>query len=316
MLIQCLDIHKSFGKKDVLQGVDLGVEKNEILTLLGASGCGKSTLLRIIAGLENPNKGEVLINNKTVFSNNKNTPPQKRGLSFVFQDYALFPHMSVEKNILFGMQDIPTSQHKSKIGDIASLLDIKDLLARYPHELSGGEQQRVALARSIAKKPDLILFDEAFSSLDLDLRDRLCVQMRELIKKLQIGAIFVTHDQKEALILSDKIAIMHGGKIEQCADPKTIYETPKNYYIANFFGKINHIKDLGLYFRYEDAFFSQNSSKIKAKIQDTQYNLTHKIVKIALQDYDDVIFCIHGLGDDAQKNDHGFLHIKKTLSFN
>ncbi len=228
--------------KYTVKGLDLKVFENEILTLLGASGSGKTTLLRIISGLISPDEGEVSINGNTIVNSNIFIPPEERKIGMVFQNYALFPHMNVEKNIAFGLRKIPKKEKKAKIISIMKSLDITGLEKRYSHELSGGQQQRVALARALITKPSIILFDEPFSSLDENLKDSLRKELKKIIKENKVTAIFVTHDKKDALSISDRIAVINKGKIEQIDMPEIIYNCPKTEFIASYFGKTNLLK--------------------------------------------------------------------------
>ncbi len=216
--------------------VNLAVEEKAIITLLGPSGCGKTTLLRLIAGFERPDSGEVVLNGHTVAGKGIWLPPEKRGLGMVFQDYALFPHLSVEKNIGFGYRG------KDKKEQIRSMLERVDLAGyekRQPYELSGGQQQRVALARALIRNPVVVLFDEPFSSLDAKMREQMRGDLKRILKTAQTTAIFVSHDQKDALAISDEIVVIRQGVIQQQGSPVEIYRYPENRFVATFVGRSN-----------------------------------------------------------------------------
>lgn len=221
------------------------MEDGKFTTLLGSSGCGKTTLLRMIAGLETPNSGEILFDETPVFSKEKgiNVPPEKRNLSFVFQDFALWPHMTVFENVAFGLRARKQKEGlKERVQEALDAVKLSDLAGRYPHELSGGQQQRVSFARAIIVKPQCILFDEPLSALDAQLRETMRLEIKQMTSKLNMTSVFVTHDQSEAMSMSDCIVVMNGGKIEQCGTPQEIYEHPATKFVADFVGKADWIK--------------------------------------------------------------------------
>lgn len=197
----------------VLNKVSLNFEKGEIIALLGNSGSGKSTLLRIISGLEKPIKGSIIINGITLSDNSSYIPPEKRNVGMVFQDYALFPHMTIAKNIGFGLSELNKVEKKKRINDMLELVNLESKTNKYPYELSGGEQQRIALARSLATKPDLLLLDEPFSNLDSDLKHQIRDDLKEILKKAKITCLFVTHDIVDAMSIADKVIKIVNGKI-------------------------------------------------------------------------------------------------------
>ncbi|MFZ5944712.1 MAG: ABC transporter ATP-binding protein [Bacillota bacterium] len=197
-------------ERDIITDFSLNIEKGEVTAILGESGSGKSTILRLIAGLEVPDKGSIKIDNKTMVDINYFIPPEKRGVGVVFQDYALFPHMTVEKNIRFGLKLLNTNAIQNRIKEMLDLVNLKGLEKRYPYELSGGQQQRVALARSLAPNPSILLFDEPFSNLDTQLRHKIREDLKRIIKQVGITSIFVTHDQEDANVLADRKYIMDG----------------------------------------------------------------------------------------------------------
>lgn len=234
------DLEKKFGEVEVLRKINLNVKEGEFVSLLGPSGCGKTTTLRIIAGLLEATSGEVYINGKDV----DHIPVHKRNNGMVFQNYALFPHMTVAQNVEYGLkqQKIPKAERKKKVKEGLELVHLEWLGNRYPKQLSGGQQQRVALARALVLKPNLLLLDEPLSNLDAKLRDEMRGEIRNIQKKLNVTTIFVTHDQKEALSMSDRIAVMNKGMIEQYGTPEEIYENPKTEFVATFLGFSNLVK--------------------------------------------------------------------------
>lgn len=290
MILQCNNVSKSFGQTNVLKDINLHVDKGEILTLLGDSGCGKSTLLRIIAGLESSDSGEVFIDEKIVQNKNSFVSPQKRGIAFVFQDYALFPHMSVEENIAFALKNVPKDEKQRLVEDVSRILNVSSLLKRSPHELSGGQQQRIAIARALVLKPSILLLDEPFSNLDTNLKISVSIELRELIKSLKIGAIMVTHNRHEALSMSDNIALLNDGIIEQHASPEDIYKNPKTLHVAKFMGNISLLNpkilnldkedNMMLAIRPEDCAFEDEG--IGVEVRQIIYEGGYKLLKVLL----------------------------------
>lgn len=242
--IKIQDICKTFqsgkNKTLVLNQVCLEVKKSELFFLLGPSGCGKTTLLRIIAGLTDADKGSIFFDDKDITT----LEPQKRNTAMVFQNYALFPHLSVLKNVEFGLKNkgVQKDIRRHKVMDKLSLVKMQDYCHRKPNQLSGGQQQRVALARALAAEPNCVLFDEPLSNLDAQLRLQMRSQIRSLIKSTSATGIYVTHDQKEALSMADRIAVMKDGVIEQIGTADEIYHKPKNSWVAEFIGEANFIK--------------------------------------------------------------------------
>ncbi|MFZ4062991.1 MAG: ABC transporter ATP-binding protein [Polynucleobacter sp.] len=220
-----------------VKGLDLDLAQGEIGCLLGSSGCGKSTVLRAICGFERLQAGEILLRNTVVSSPTIHIPPSQRRVGMVFQDFALFPHLTVLENVAFGLQNLPSKQRTTLALEWLSRVTLSDKANAYPHELSGGQQQRVALARAMAPEPDLILLDEPFSSLDIDLRERLASEMRDILKNNHITALLVTHDQFEAFAIADKVGVMAEGKIIQWDLPYDLYHKPINPYVADFIGR-------------------------------------------------------------------------------
>ncbi|QIR37093.1 ABC transporter ATP-binding protein [Tolypothrix sp. PCC 7910] len=222
-------------------GVSLVLAPGNILGLLGPSGCGKTTLLRIIAGFESPQRGTVEIAGKLVAGNGYWLTPEQRQIGMVFQDYALFPHLSVAENIAFGLQSVKTRMRQEQVSQLLELVGLTGLEKRYPHELSGGQQQRVALARALAPQPKLLLLDEPLSNLDVQVRSRLREEVSEILKMQGISGIFVTHDQQEALAIADLVAVMHQGTIEQIGTAREIYTQPASRFVAEFVSQANFI---------------------------------------------------------------------------
>ena len=235
--LQIIDVSKRFDNVVALDKVNLKIAKSEIFSLLGSSGCGKSTLLRIIAGFEKPDEGRILLEGKDITK----LPPYVRPLNIMFQNYALFPHLNVTNNIQFGLKEEKISKEEinHRVNEILNLLELNGLEKRKINEISGGQQQRVALARCLVKKPKLLLLDEPLAALDKQLRVQTQFELVNLQYKLGITFIIVTHDQEEAMSLSDRMAIMKNGEILQVGNPVEIYEKPKDKYIANFIGTAN-----------------------------------------------------------------------------
>lgn len=240
-ILDAKDLNKSFsGDELVVDSVNLAVDEGEIVCLLGPSGCGKTTLLRLIAGLETPDRGEVWFAGKNL----RGVPPYKRDFGMMFQDFALFPHKNVFENIAFGLQmhGQNPDEIEQKVGQMLDLVDLEGFGERTIEQLSGGEQQRVALARSLAPSPRLLMLDEPLGALDRALRERLMLEVREILKNVGVTAIYVTHDQAESFAIADRLAVMNGGKIEQLDRPEVIFRKPATPFIANFLGFINIIE--------------------------------------------------------------------------
>lgn len=275
MEIRLTNIRKSFGEKNVINDVSLVIDSGSFTTLLGASGCGKTTLLRMIAGLETPDTGDIYFGDKCIFSSEQkiNIPPEKRGLGFVFQDFALWPHMTVFENVAFGLRAANHTENlESKVMEALHAVQLQDFAKRYPHQLSGGQQQRVAFARAIVIEPECILFDEPLSALDALLREEMRTELKELMTKLNITAVFVTHDQTEAMSMSDKIAVMNAGVVDQYEDPEEVYAHPATEYVARFVGSSNWI-DKNQMFRPERASLVplENGKTFDVKVLSTQF---------------------------------------------
>ena len=236
-LLRLAHIRHSYGEQTVIDDLSLTLETGEIGCLLGPSGCGKTTVLRCIGGFEPISAGEIVLNGVNVSNASVIVPPEQRHIGMVFQDYALFPHLSVAANIDFGLYRLSKSDRKLRVNELLQVVGLSDVAKKYPHELSGGQQQRVALARALAPKPDLLLLDEPFSNLDVSLRERLSVEVRNILSDQKITAILVTHDQHEAFALADKIGVMDQGEIQQWDTAYNLYHCPVNRFVANFIGQ-------------------------------------------------------------------------------
>ena len=243
LAVKINNLSHSINSQKVLQNINLELEKDKIACILGPSGCGKTTLLKLIAGLEKVTTGDIIINDEIVSSNTMHLKTEKRKIGFLFQDYALFPHLTVKENLNFAISNGKKEKHD--IEEIIEIIKLPNSLHKYPHELSGGEQQRVALARSIIAQPDLLLLDEPFSSLDLSLKEEVRDDTLHLLQKSNISVLIVTHDPFEAMFISNKIYIMQkNGKIVQSGSPRQLYNEPINSYVAGFFGETNKFKGM------------------------------------------------------------------------
>jgi len=230
-------ISKSFGPTRVLDDVSFSIQEGELFFILGASGCGKSTLLRIIAGLERPDGGDVLLNGENITK----VPAHRRGIGMVFQQYALWPHMSVAQNISFGLevQGLDVPERTARVREALEIVRMSELGGRYPHEISGGQQQRVALARALAIQPKVLLLDEPLSNLDARLRDEIRDELKAIHQRLGLTMVYVTHDQEDALTLASRVALLRQGSVEQIGTPRELYERPRTRYAAEFLGRAN-----------------------------------------------------------------------------
>ena len=237
--VKIKNIVKSFGNVKVIKNAEVEIKPGELFFLLGPSGCGKTTLLRIVAGLAEPNSGEIYFNNKNITS----LPTHKRNTGMVFQNYALWPHMTVGENVCFGLdvRKLPRAEKNKRVAEALALVHLPEYEDRYPHQLSGGQQQRVALARALVIKPDVVLLDEPLSNLDAGLREEMRREIKHIHKELGVTMIFVTHDQKEAMAMATRIAVMHEGEFEQIGSPLEIYQNPDSIFVAEFVGDTNFL---------------------------------------------------------------------------
>ena len=240
------NIHLAYDRNPVLKGVSMSLNKGEVVSLLGASGSGKTTLLRAVAGLEQPSQGRIAINNDVLYDSQTriDLPAEARNLGLVFQSYALWPHMTVQDNVAYPLtlRKTPKAESRQKVDAILDQLGLKGLGERYPSQLSGGQQQRVAIARALVYNPPVILLDEPLSNLDAKLREEARVFLRELIVQMGLSALMVTHDQAEAMAISDRILLLNGGEIEQQGTPQEVYSNPKTLYTAEFMGSNNRLQ--------------------------------------------------------------------------
>jgi iron(III) transport system ATP-binding protein len=236
-LLEIDDLRHAYGEQLVVRGVSFALERGAIGCLLGPSGCGKTTVLRCIAGFEPVQHGAIRLNGATVSAPGTLVPPEARRIGMVFQDYALFPHLTVADNIGFGLHRLAREERTQRIHELARLVHLAEELHKYPHEISGGQQQRVALARALAPRPELLLLDEPFSNLDVELRERLSLELREIIKASGATAVLVTHDQQEAFAIADLVGILHEGRIQQWDSAYNLYHRPANRFVADFIGQ-------------------------------------------------------------------------------
>ncbi len=234
-------VSKRFGATTVVNDLSLSVQEGELLTLVGPSGCGKTTTLRLIAGLERPDAGTVRLGEETVAAPDRSVPAEERDVGVVFQEYALFPHLTAAENVGFGLQDRPSEEREARVDELLSLVGLEDQRDAHPDELSGGQQQRVALARSLAPEPSLLLLDEPFSNLDVDLRERMREEVRDILRAAGVTAVSVTHDQEEALSIGDRVAVMHDGAIEQVGRPERVFQHPESRFVADFLGHASFV---------------------------------------------------------------------------
>ncbi len=272
-LLRVEGLAKSFGDTKVLRDLSFAVRPGEFVTLLGPSGCGKTTTLRIIAGLLEPDAGRVYLGDADI----TDAPPEKRNLNTVFQNYALFPHMNVEKNISYGlrMRGVKRAQWRPQVEEMLHLVQLEGCERRMPSQLSGGQCQRVAIARTLILKPELLLLDEPLGALDLKLRRQMQVELKDIQKRMGIAFVYITHDQEEALNMSDRIAVMRGGRFEQMGTPEEIYDHPKTRFAAEFIGQTNLLEcrvteagGAGLVLEYAGERFPARRAEFDAKAGD------------------------------------------------
>ena len=237
MLLDVSHINIAYGDTSIIHDVSFSLSDGEIGCLLGPSGCGKTTLLRAIAGFEKVSQGKICIQHGVVSTAQLHVPPEKRRIGMVFQDFALFPHLNVAENVAFGINKMPKKARDKRVDELLQLVGLSGYAGQYPHQLSGGQQQRIAIARAMAPRPSLLLMDEPFSSLDVELREQLVPEIRDIIKKEHITAILVTHDQFEAFAMADQIGVINQGKLEQLDSAYNLYHQPASRFVADFIGQ-------------------------------------------------------------------------------
>ena len=307
-IVQIKNLKKVFYKGNicVANDINLFINEGEIFTILGKSGSGKTTFLRMLAGLEIPDSGEIIIDEKEVFSKNKNLQPKDRKVAVVFQNYALLPHLSIASNITFG-----SKASKADLEEVLEKTKLKGQENKFPHELSGGQQQRVALARAIINKPKILLLDEPLSNIDTELRAHLRVELKEMIKSFGITALFITHDKEDAFYLSDRIAIMNGGDILQVGSAKDIYHHPADLYCANFLGKMTKISE-NSYIRPEHIRICQDGN-FKAIIKSIVFYGSFYEIIIKTEDTE---LLVHSFDDTLEVNQKiKYLYDEEILTF-
>lgn len=274
-LLRLENLEKSFDGNPVLNGISLSVESGEFVTLLGPSGCGKTTTLRIIAGLLEPDGGRVYLEGKDI----TNLEPEKRDLNTVFQNYALFPHMNVEKNISYGLRikGMKRPEWQKRVGEMLSLVQLQGYEKRMPAQMSGGQRQRVAIARAVVLNPKLLLLDEPLGALDLKLRRQMQQELKDIQRRLGIAFIYITHDQEEALNMSDRIAIMNAGCFEQVGTPEEIYERPRTRFVADFVGQTNLLEMTVIDKDESGLTLEYAGRRVPARKADFEVNIGEKV---------------------------------------
>ncbi|MDO8252162.1 MAG: ABC transporter ATP-binding protein [Rhodoferax sp.] len=272
---------RRFGTTPVVNDVDLQLIPGEFVSLLGPSGCGKTTTLRMIAGFINPTSGTIELNGKELSAPGGSVPPEKRGMSMVFQSYAVWPNMTVAENVGFGLKirNVPADELKRRVGEILEVVQMSHLAERYPAELSGGQQQRVALARAVVIRPAVLLLDEPLSNLDANLREEMRYEIKRIHDEFRITSVYVTHDQAEAMVTSDRIAVMNHGRIEQIDTPFTLYARPKTRFVASFIGRTNFLTGR----RDQDAIAFDGFSVPIAALPEPVPDGTHVTVSVRPQ---------------------------------
>ena len=240
-VLELTSVSRHFGTECAVDGLTLSVREGELLTLLGPSGCGKTTTLRLIAGLERPDEGRIVLDGEVVADERTFSDARSRDVGVVFQNFALFPHMSTAENVGFGLADRSTAERDARVSELLELVGLEAYRDHNPNDLSGGQQQRIALARSLATEPDVLLLDEPFSNLDVDLRVEMREEVRQILKETGVTAISVTHDQEEAMSISDRVAVMHEGRIVQVGDPERVFQQPESRFVAGFLGHASFV---------------------------------------------------------------------------
>ncbi|EAJ5681450.1 ABC transporter ATP-binding protein [Campylobacter lari] len=319
------NLYKSFGKTEVLKGISLSLKEGEIVSILGESGCGKSSLLGCIAGFFEINDGSICIGDKLVASKNVYLAPQERDVGVLFQDYALFPHLNVEENICFGISSLSKNEQKQRLDEVLEILNLNTLLKRYPNELSGGQAQRVALARTIVARPKIILFDEPFSNLNHTLSVKMRKEIKNILKEHKLSAIFVTHDKDDAFYLSDNIALIKDGKILDYGSAKELFYKPKNIDSACFLGEAffidpntildekfkAYLQSKNGILRPNDIQISTSQTPLKASVLECVFYGDFYEISVSLEGH---IFSIYH-HKELGKNDEIYLKLNETKEF-
>jgi iron(III) transport system ATP-binding protein len=292
--IEIQNLFKRFGNVVAVNHIQLEVNKGEMLTLLGPSGCGKTTTLRCIAGLERPEEGDIVIDGKPMLSEGF-VQPSKRGIGMVFQNYAVWPHMKVYKNIVYGLriQRIPRHSMQERAQQVLELVGLNGLEDRYPGQLSGGQQQRVALARALVGNPKVLLLDEPLSNLDAKLREKMRFEIKGLVRRMGITSVYVTHDQAEAMVISDRVAVMDSGNVVQIGTPQEIYEKPADRFVADFIGTMNFMSgEVVQVLQDTDTVYvrTEFSDKMVCKTPDTTETIPGKKVYASIRPEDVEVF--------------------------
>ena len=303
IILQLKNVKKSFDGTEILKGVDVDVHQAEFITLLGASGCGKTTTLRIIAGLENPDSGSVMLEGQDI----TNLEPNKRNVNTVFQNYALFPHMNVAENVGYGLKikKVPKKEINKRVADALKLVQLEEYGKRMPEQLSGGQRQRIAIARAVVNEPKVLLLDEPLGALDLKLRRQMQLELKRLQKQLGITFIYITHDQEEAINMSDRIAVMNKGVLEQLGTPNEIYYRPRTSYVADFVGNANilHCGDKTYAIRTENVLMNGEEPCIyEAEVVEKSFAGGQLRILFRLEDGQTITASRYGIDADIQVN--------------
>ena len=311
LILELRDITKSFGETRVLRGISIGIRQGEFITFLGSSGCGKTTTLRIIAGLEEPDSGSVILEGRDVTA----LAPNLRDVNTVFQSYALFPHMNVEQNISYSLRlkKVGKKEQKKAVEEALEQVQLPGYQRRMPSELSGGQRQRVAIARALVNKPRVLLLDEPLGALDLQLRRQMQVELKRLQKKLGLTFLYITHDQEEALNMSDRIVVMRNGLFEQVGTPNQVYDHPRTAFVARFVGSANILRQDGktLAVRSEHIDFQKDgSSGIPAVVKEKSFTGGMLRITFELQDGSEVVASRHGIDLDLHPREKAALSWK------